>query len=282
MADLITGNTQLGPTKQDIIAAIVQKELAFNAKLSGTVTDVSQFAGPGMKSISFPKLSSFTVINRASGVAGDASQLTSAVDTLDLDYNAYVAWIIDSSDEIQSNIQSQIAFAQRAAAAQGRYVDTQIIGELETVGVATTTAGTITRDIVLEMRTSYLQNDGILDEAVWLVSVFQEEALLKVSQFESADVYGSAVIPSGVIGRLYGVPVMIHNGLADAQYFLYGKSGMALGFQKAPSMSQQGANEYGTAAVRVAMDQLFGVSGLELGEKGVAATESPLVIKDNN
>lgn len=282
MADVITGNTELGATKQDVIAAIVQKELKFAAKLSPYFTDLSFLAVKGAKSVSFPKLTSFTVIDRASAAAGDASVLTSSVDKMDLDINAYVAWIIDSSDEVQTTIDAQVEFARYAAAAHGRYVDTKIITELENVGVATTTAGNISRDIALEMRKAYLQKDGMLDEAVWLLSVAQEEALLKVSQFESAEVYGQPVIPNGVIGRLYGIPVVIHNGLADAQFFLAGKSGLGYAFQKGASMSQQGANEYGSAAIRVAMDQLFGVKGLQIAVNGAPAGKSALVVKDNN
>ena len=45
----VTGNTQLGATKQELIAALVQKELKFQAKLVGTVTDVSPFAVKGSK-----------------------------------------------------------------------------------------------------------------------------------------------------------------------------------------------------------------------------------------
>lgn len=283
MADLITSNTQLAPTKMDIITAIVQKELKFMAKLLPYVTDFSVFAGKGAKSVKIPRLSSFTVIDRASGVPGDASVLTSAVDTLNLDLNAYVAWIIDSSDEIQTMIESQIEFARRAAGAHGRYVDEQIILKAEAVGVATVTAGaTPTRDIVLEMRQFIVKNDGDLAQSVFLFAPEAETALLKIDEFTRNDVYGQPIIPNGVIGRLYGIPVVIHNGLAAAQYFLCEKNGLGIAFQQAPAMSSQLANQFGTSAQRVAMDQLFGLTGLQLGEKGVGATLSALVAKDNN
>jgi len=282
MADVITGNTQLAATKQDLIAAIVQKELQFKAKLLSYVTDVSQFCVPGAKSIAFPKLTSFTVIDRASAAAGDASVLTASTDVLDLEWNAYVAWIIDSSDEIQSAIPAQLEFARRAASAHGRFVDEKIIAELETVGVATTTAGDISRDIVLEMRKALLKRNADLDQAALVISPDQEEFMLKVAQFTEAQIYGSSNVPSGMIGSVYGVPVVVHNGLGVQQYFMFEKNGLAVGFQKAPAMSEQMANEYGTAAKRVAMDQLFGVQGLEIAQAGVGAGLSALVVKDNN
>lgn len=282
MADIITGNTELSPTKMDIITAIVQKELKFAAKLLPYLTDFSVFATKGAKSVKVPKLSSFTVVDRASAAAGDASVLTSAVDTLNLDFNAYVAWVIDSSDEVQTMIDAQIEFARRAASAHGRYVDEQVIVKAEAVGVATTTAGNVTRDIVLEMRQTMQTRDADLSQCAYFFSPAQETFLLKIDEFTRNDVYGQPIIPNGVIGRLYGIPVVIHNGLATQQYFLWEKGGLGVAFQKAPAMSEQGANEYGTSAKRVAMDQLFGLTGLQLGEKGVGATLSALVIKDNN
>lgn len=280
--DVITSNTQLGATKQDVIAAIVQKELRFSAKLLPLITDVSMFAVKGAKSIKFPKLTSFTVTDRASGTAGAASALTSSVDSLDLDKAAYVSWLIDSQDEVQSMIEAQVELARRAASAHARYVDEQIIAVAEAVGVATATAApTITKAVILEMRKTLVQFDGNLDQSAFVISPAQEAAVLAIDDFARADYYGSATIQSGSIGRLYGVPVMVHNGLADGQYFLLEKSGAALGFQAAPNMAQQPAIEYGTTAIRVAMDCLFGVTGLQIGEKAQVG-KSPLIIKDAN
>jgi len=270
MADLIHG---VGPTKQDLIAALVQKELAAKANLLPTVLDVSRFAVKGAQSISFPKLTSFTPINRTLGAAGDAAVLTSTVDQLDLDQNAYVAWIVDSSDEVQSTIEWQSELAMRAASGHGRFVDTQIIAELEAEGSATTTVGAISRDIFLEMRESLISANAELDELYFVCGPDSETALLKIDEFTRAEVYGSSVIPAGVLGKLYGVPVRINNQIGADTFYMYAKSGLAVGFQKAPAMSQQGANEYGSNAERHAMDQLFGVKAMQ---------GSALIVKDNN
>lgn len=283
MADVITGNTQVGATKNDVIIAIVQKELAFAAKMLPYVTDFSQFALPGQKTVKVPKLTSFTIVDRATATAGDASVLTSSVDTIDLDFNAYCAWLVDSADEIQSSIQWQIESARRAAAAHGRYVDEQILVEMEATGDAIATVSPlITRDVALEMRKKLQKVNGDLTQSAWIISPDQEEALLKINDFSQAQIFGQAVIPSGVIGSLYGMPVVIHNGLATAQYFLLERSGLGFAMQKAPGMSEQMANQYGTTAMRVAMDQLFGVQGMQLGVNGAAVGESPLIIKDAN
>jgi len=284
MVDVVTGDTQLGSTKNDEITSLVQRELKARAILSGFVMDVSRFAGEGRQSIEFPKLESFTPINRAEGVAGDAATLIATTDSLALDQNAYVAWIIDSKSKVQSSIDSELEFAKRAASGHGRYVDAQIIaaanleaGYSETPGGG----GTITYDAVLNMREFVLLNEGMLERMALVVSVTQEKELFKLTEFKSADVYGQATLPSGVIGSILGMPVIRHNLLAADEAFVWDAEGIALGFQKGPSISEQGANEFGADAVRKAMDQLFGVKGMQIAQGTAAANRSALIAKLN-
>lgn len=280
MADLITGNTELGPTKNEIITSLVQKELVFASKLLPTVTDVSMFAIKGASSISFPKFSSFTVVDRASGVQGDASVLTALKDTMSLDFNAYVAYIIDSSDEIQSSVEVQSLFAQRAAGAHARYVDTQILNTLVAGAGLDVGAAPITRDFILDMREYVLgTGKGNAAQTVLVIPPDQEKAMLKIAEFTENQVYGAATIMSGQIGMVYGIPVIVHYGMTAASALMYDKDGIAVGFQAAPKMSEQGANEYGSGAKRVAIDQLFGTLVLEQAVNGAAAGKSPLIAK---
>jgi hypothetical protein len=282
MADVITGS-QLDPTKQDLIASLVQRELEFAAKFLPTIKDVSSFAVPGAKSIQFPKASSHAAVQRPSGTAGDAAALTFDTDQLDLDQRPYVAWLIDSLDKIQSNVDSELENAQRAASALAREVDTQIVAELESAGVVEATAvGDITRDIILEMRKSLRRNEAMMDLVTLAIAPEQELAMLKIDEFTRADAYGSSNIPNGVIGRCFGIPIMVSNNLAAQQYMMFEKNGCAIGFQRGPQMDDQPENAYGVGARRKAMDLLYGVQALQLGEKGVGAAESPLIVKDAN
>jgi hypothetical protein len=97
----VISNTQIAPTKMDLIIAVAQRELKASAQLAGFFSDKSQFATKGNKSVSFPKLTSFTAADRASGVAGAEQVVTSSVDQLLLNKNKQVLWVIDPSDEIQ-------------------------------------------------------------------------------------------------------------------------------------------------------------------------------------
>lgn len=285
MADVVAGNTELGATKQDLIAALVQRELAFNAKLVNWVTDVSMFAIPGSKSISFPKLTSFTVVDRVEAAQGDASALTATVDTMNLDFNAYVAYIIDSMTKKQSNIKAELEYAKRAAAAHARYVDTQLIVAAAAAAASFQNVGAdadVTYANLLAMQKAYLEADGLMDQGSWWISPQQNTAILNLSQFQSNQAYGEMAIRDGSVKQILGMPVLIHTGLASKQLFLVGKEGLAIGFQSAPQMDEQKANEFGVGASRVAIDQLFGIKAMQTGLKGAGAGKSPLILGLND
>lgn len=270
----VTGDTQLAPTKQDIIAAAVQRELKERSFLSNYVLDVSNFAGKGMKSISFPKLTSFSVEERASASAGTIQDLSSSVDQLDLNKRAYISWLVDSNDEIQSTIDFQSEAAVRAAAAHSRFVDDKLIEEMlaaANLSVNGLAPADITRDNVLQMRRTLMDNNANMDQVVLVISPDQEEAMLKIDEFTRAEVYGQAVIPSGVIGRVYNIPVLVHNSsaLQDSttgyqQAIMFDKEAMAIGFQRRPNFDEQKEIAYGTGAMLQAVDQLFGVKACQV------------------
>lgn len=289
----VAGNTQVGATKQDLIAAAVQRELRERSFLASLVTDVSNFAGKGMKSISFPRLTSLTVEERASAAAGTIQDLTASVDVLSLNKRAYISWLIDANDDVQSTIDYQVEAALFAARAHARFVDDAIISELLLRASLSVNGGSpadLTRDAVLLMRRRLMENNANMQDVVLVVPPSQEEAMLKINEFSQADIYGQAVIPSGVIGRVYGMPVYVHNSnlLNDSdeelkQAVMFDKSALAIGFQRQPSFDEQKAISYGTGAMLQALDQLFGVKGMQLGvstpKHTVGATVSGLIAK---
>jgi hypothetical protein len=278
----VTGNTQLGATKQDLIAALVQKELKFQAKLIGTIADVSAFAVKGSKSISFPTAGSFTVENRASAAAGTIQDLTFAADKLDLDYRAYVGWLVDSVDEYQANVDVQAEYVKRAATAHARNIDDQLLIQLDTYSGYQQAAG-IDQTKILNARKWLLKNQAVLTDCTMVVNPDDEALLLAIPEFVRADAYGASNIPSGVIGRIYGLNVMVHSKPTLAKSFIYEKNGVAFGLQKAPQYDEQKDIRYGTGAMLAAVDQLFGfkalqlTNGLDFAGAPLAAGKSPLI-----
>lgn len=278
----VTGNTQLGATKQDLIAALVQKELKFQAKLMGTVSDVSTFAVKGSKSISFPLATSFTVENRSSATAGTIQDLTFAKETLNFDYRAYIGWTIDSVDEYQANVDVQAEYVKRASTAHARNLDSQILAILDASSGYQQAAG-IDKTKILNARKWLLKNQANIADCTIVVNPDDEALLLAIPEFVTAYAYGAAIIPNGVVGKLFGMNVIVHQSPTLAKSFIFDKAAVAFGLQKAPQYDEQKDIRYGSGSMLAVIDQLFGFKALQLGNgldsAGVAlvSTVSPLI-----
>ena len=282
MADVITGNTQLTAVKAAAISELVLRELKPAAKLLPTVTDVSNFAGPGLKSISFPKFGSFTVEERASGVAGNAQTAAASVDTLDLNKNAYISWIIDNMDLYQTVPEVKAEYLKRAGSAHGRYVDDAILTSLDT-NTGYNQAGAITKAKILAARKWLVKNQADPSKLTLVVHAGDEAVLLDIADFVQASMYGTSNIPNGVIGKIYGMNVIIHSKPTLAKSYIYSPEAVLIGFQKGAAYDEQKKIEYGTGAYLAAVDQLFGIKSSRLlegtDEAGVALTgvKSPFI-----
>lgn len=278
----VISNTQMAPTKMDLIVEAAQRELKANAQLAGFFSDKSMFAKKGTKSVSFPKLTSFTAADRASGVAGAEQIVTATVDTLDLNKNKQVLWVIDPSDEIQSTLMWELETVKLAASAHGRQFDSDLVAAAMAARTEVSASGNITRDLVLEMIEYLSKNFANKNQIALFISPAQKTAMLKIAEFTTAQIYGNAVIPSGTIGSVYGVPVVEAPILANAEYFMADKDGLAFALQKAPAYDEQKAIEYGAGAMKRTLDQLYGCKALQIEQGTAAAGKSALIIGYND
>lgn len=286
----VTGDTQLGPTKQELISEIAQRALISSSTMLASVRDVSLFAGKGNSQISFPKNTTlFSAENRASAAAATIQDVDFSKDTMDLDQRMIIAWLVDSDDEIESRLDVQRELIERAAREHARDVDAKIIAEMESAGIPTTTAGNISQDVVLEMRRVLLRNKANPNDLYLAVAPEQEELLLKIDPFVGADKYGSAIVPAGVLGTLYGVKVLVTPELASDQYFMYESEGCAVGFQRRPQFDEDNRPEYGPGSKLQVLGQKYGVKACQVDVPGATdaggaalSGESALIVRDNN
>lgn len=270
-------------TKQDLISAFVQKELKENASLLPLISDLSSLAIKGAKSVSVPKLSSFTVNDRAFGVAGtESAPLIDAVDTINLDKNKYIKVGYDAADAIQSTIDYQMLIMQKQASAHGRQINIDIVTTLANIaGLDLASVADITVDDILDMREYMFKSFADMTKVYLLIAADQEKAMLKLPEFSRYDYRGNGTAPvvNGMIGTVYGVPVVVNQTVPAGQAFMFEANGIALAFQRTPAVAEESDLDYGTQGKKIVADCLYGVGGLQLGENGAAAGKSPLVAK---
>ncbi len=268
-------------TKQDLIAALVQKELLEKASLVPFLSNFSSLAGKGAKSISLPKLSSFTVQNRTFGATvTENAALTDDVDTINLDNNKIVLFGYDSHDEMQSTIYYMANAITRASSAHGRNINTDIIAMWESVAglnINGAVPADITVDDILDMREFLIKNFADMTKTYLVIAADQEKAMLKIPEFSRYDYRGNSTIINGQIGSVYGVPVVINQQVGAQQAYMVNPEGAGFAFQKAPAVAEQSWLAYGTGGKQVAVDVLYGLGGLQLGEGTAAVGKSPMI-----
>lgn len=272
-------------TKQDLIAALVQRELKEKATLLNFVMDLSSLAVKGSKSVSLPKLSSFTVQDRAFGAnATENAALTDSKDIVNLDKNKIVLFGYDAHDEQQSTIDYMASAMARAGTAHGRQMNTDIETMWAAVAGLNINAGTpadITVDNILSMRKYIIDGFGDLNQTWLIVASDQEKAMLKLSEFSRYDYRGGGESPviNGQIGFVYGIPVVINQQIPAQQAFMVNKEGSAYAFGKAPAVGEMDDVTYGSGGKKVAVDVTYGVGGLQIAQAGAASGKSPLIAK---
>lgn len=273
MADVLTTATTVDATRMELILEMVQRELAAQAKVRPLITDVSQFASKGIKSIEFPKLSSFSVTERADGALVDASALTYTTDMLELNINASVQWILEKKADIQSKLmllQSNIA---RAASAHARAIDAKIIQAMfagAAAGNNVTYNGSAIEDNILEIVQNLDEANCPEENRFVLFRPKQKKLLLGVDNFVQADKYGSSIpLVSGELGMAYGLRFILSNnssaGFVDDVMLGFHKESTVVGFQLDPLFDEEKAIAYGAGAMRYALDQLYGVKVVQSG-----------------
>lgn len=286
------GDTELGPTKQEVITEIAQRALISESVFAPTLRDYSSRARKGAESLSFPKATSlFSVEDRASGVAGTNQNISFGKDTMALDIRAHIQWVTDTDDEIESVLDVERELIDMAAREHARDFDVKAIAKMEAGAITTTTAGDVTQDVVLEMRRILSKNKANMRDLYMAVSSEQEAKLLGIDPFVSAEKYGSAIIPSAVLGSIYGVKIIVTPELSAGQYFMYAPTGMGFGLQRAPAFDEAPRPEFGVGAKLQVLAQKYGqktclvdVPGAFLadGTTPLAGGLSAHIVKDAN
>jgi hypothetical protein len=201
---------------------------------------------------------------------------------LDLDKPAYIQFVVDDNDAYQSTVSVKEAYILRSSIAHAQFIDTNILTILDASSGYAQAAG-IDQTKILNARKFLLKNKARLSDLTLLVTPDEEATMLAIPDFVRADSIGNSAIPSGVIGRIYGVNVKIHNDDTILKSFMYSKEAIGFALQKGAKYGEQADLDYGNDSLKVVIDQLFGVKALRLGEgkdfagAALAPTASPFI-----
>jgi len=174
--------------------------------------------------IRIPIFGAGTVKTKVDGTPIVLTTQTETVATIVIDKDKYTAINIEDLAEIQTDISlvSEYAVSQGVALANQIDVDLALLLNDTTVtqNVGTVTSGAyvdITDNTLLAARRILNEANVPMTDRYIVISPQQEEAMLKIDKFIDADKVTSAnlPVPTGSLGKIYGMPVYVSNNLAD-------------------------------------------------------------------
>lgn len=281
--DQITGLLDIDEVTSEVITSVVQSERIQASILLPTVMDVSQFARKGASSISFPKANSFVTQKKQSGTAVSAQKLTIGKDTLLLDQHAVIQGLIEDIASVQSEPALAALYFQRMASSQGLQIDVDLFNKIKNIdsgNMSGYTAGSAPTKKDFTKARKIMKDAHVPGDGQWycLVGTANEKAIMDLEDFVDADKWLSgseaaklnALFPGGVastgtVGRAYGFTILSSTVVPDSDngMYFYHSSHVAIGFQMQPRLQEQYQLEH--LALRVSMDQLYGVKELDGG-----------------
>lgn len=269
MANELTGVTEIDAVSSTIIESMVQDYLQEGLIITPTLKPV--VAPKGAKAVNLPRLGGFTVADKLEGVAVEAQALLWAADSLPLTQRKTIHVHVEEIAEIQSQPNLMAALAERMGADMANAIDAFVYSELVQASASNPDHRLAFADTSLKAADILSARALLNKEKIPMVGRYivinpdDEKSILGVDNFVRAESYGSAVIPNGEIGRIFGFTVIMSN---NATYpIAYHSSAVGVGMQQMPTYTEQFDLEY--EATRAALRCLFGAKVLDSGKRCV-------------
>lgn len=253
----------------------LQLQLADEAVLLPTIWNLTPKVGPGMKSISIPRVSGLaTAAMTDDGTEATASGMALSIDTLLLNNKRSLPeFIYDSA--IDSAVDIEKAFFDNAPAVFLEYVENVVYLELDGASASNpdhvlqmSGASNVVPTIADIRLAAKLMDEQKLPTADRYLAVTPniKHAILAFSEVSDTSKFGNSdAIQKGVIGELYGFKIVCSNQVTANTMVAYHKTACAFAAQKqlAPAKERQ-ESKYRTF---IALNMMFGVKVLHAGKR---------------
>jgi len=276
--DQITTKLDIDEVSMEIISSIVQSELIQASVLASTIEDFTSLVLAGSDSLKLPRTGSFAVEKKQSGQKAMAQKLLLATDKLDLSEHAVVQALIEDIANIQSNVPLVTEYLKRMASAHALQLDKDIYAQLKLTSssgpdnrIAFAAGGAPTKADFIGAR-KLMKKNNVPQDGGWYCAINpdMEAVIIGLADFVDADKWmsGAELVKSnGVLGRAYGFNIVVSNVVSDDYMVMYHRSHVGMAFQRQPNLQEQ--YELENLALRVSLDQLYGVKVLDSGKRGV-------------
>jgi hypothetical protein len=273
MPDALLGKTEVDAVSQELVlGAMVQQQLIQAAVLLPTVNNYQ--APLGTDKLKIPRAGGFSVGDKSENTSVEAQVITYATDDLDLDKHKVIQVLVEKFALKQSSVSIYSDIAARAGKAMALQLDTDIIAAL----VATSASGpdhrigfagaNIAQTDILEAKKLLTVQNVPVKECYLGINPAEEKQMLLLADFVRADGYGSAQgLQEGVLGMIYGMKVIVHNGFTAGRAVAWHPSHVGVGIQE--FITYDSDKDLANLSERLSWDMIYGVKTLDSGKRGV-------------
>ncbi len=277
MADALIGTTETAAVSEIRIDSTVQSYLIQQAKLLPLVSDFSSLATPGVKSISLPKSGGFTVGAKSENTALDAQIVTYSTDSVALTTHNAVQFLIEdyASREAKPGVLSDMLM--KASKDMAYSVDGLIAAQLLDASTSSPdhvidfndgTNNDVELADVLNIRALLQAQNLPIEECYIGLHPAKEKEMLAISSFIDASQWGNnEPISNGVIGKIYGLKVVISNVFENDSMVAWHPSAVA--FAWAQQTRVQSAPDLAQLGMRYSLDYICGCTEVDSGKRQV-------------
>jgi N4-gp56 family major capsid protein len=285
MADALMGVTEVSATSKAIVDSLAQKYLVQEAKLLPLLSNFTNLVVKGASSIKAPRSGGFTVNSKSENTSADASIITYAVDTINLNRHRYVQFLLEDFANGQASVDVVSDALLKASKDLALDFDTYMLSVLiagasasapdHIIQYTDATNEDIELNDILNARKLLVDQNIDPRECFMAIGSGQEKNMLKIDNFIDASKYGSQMpIVNGEIGMVYGMKVILHNGLSASNKTVFFHPTSA-GFAFAQQARVQNFYDLKELGQRWSLDTIYGASILDAGKRVVVIEETP-------
>lgn len=273
------GVTEISATTQNIIAALVQKELIENGVIYNSISDFSSWLRPGAAQVSIPRFGSFSVSAKSENTASTGQKLTAAADAIVLTLN-HVWGQIEDAARYESIIDLDAVYMERMASAMANKIEATledaVIKTANDIQLSGASNLIITKaDIVGAIED--LDNAKVpQSDRYLLISPAQKAAMLNIDDFVLAcEVGNSNAISKGAFGQILGLNVIMTTQFASAsEACVYHKSHVGFVLDPSSYKFEKKRASLADLADELSLCARFGAKQLDSGNRGIYIDET--------
>ena len=278
----VHSDAELGATKMEKIAALVQKYLVQESILRGIGTDYSSLAGKGVNRLKLPNSDVYVPVNRAPGQPAPKQKITYGGDFIDPDQIPTLNLVYDGADDLFSVLNNVQIALENGALGHRRYYDQVVRDVCFGAGIPTgAIAEPMSYDLLRTIRKGLVSVDGVKRGITLVMGVEKFDEYLGLDEVKAQDQYGpNEAIKEGMSARILGMDIIEDVDMGADDWFAVRQDGVGYAFWAGPKVKEDDALDFGTDSVQLVIDQIFGIAPLQLGKKGAGATQSPLILRN--